>query len=115
MLKKLTILVSFLVIASCRLPTNFGFYQPITLDLTVPDGPPEYKAGWHNGCRTGLGSIKYFANSQVYSDPDGTDFGSGIYQHDKVYQTAWGHGFFACNIHTGSFVAYHSMQKMPLN
>ncbi len=33
------------------------FYQPATLSLDVPDGPPEYKAGWYDGCRSRL-SIK---------------------------------------------------------
>jgi hypothetical protein len=91
-----------------------GFYHPITLDLTVPDGPPEYKAGWHGGCRTALGSIKYFANSQVYADDEGTNYGSGVYQHDNVFQAAWGHGFFACNIHAAHFTNYNSLKNMPL-
>jgi len=114
LINKTLIILLLLEISSCRLPTNLGFYQPITLDMTVPDGPPEYKAGWHNGCRTALGSSKYFANGRVYEDKEGTDFGSGIYQHDKVYQTSWGHGFFACNIHSAVFTHYHSMRHMPL-
>lgn len=113
-MKEIIILVTLLVTFSCRLPTNFGFYQPITLDMAVPDGPPEYKAGWHGGCRTALGTSKYFANGVVYEDEDGTDFGSGVYQHDKIYQSAWGHGFFACNIHSAVFVEYRAMRTMPL-
>lgn len=100
--------------SSCRLPSNFGFYQPITLEVAVPDGPPEYKAGWHAGCSSGMG-LKTFANAQAkYKNSKGTDFGSGVYQHDQIFQLAWGHGFFACAIHAGTFVEYNAMRHGPL-
>lgn len=117
MLYKLTKTIIFLTILtitfSCRMPTNFGFYQPITLDLTVPDGPPEFKAGWYAGCNSALGN-KYFANTFVYGGKSGIDYGSGIYQHDPVYQAAWGRAFFTCNIHAATFSGLPSLQHGPL-
>jgi len=65
LIRNILFLLILTISFSCRLPTNFGFNQPITLDLTVPDGPPEFKAGWYAGCNTALGN-KYFANSFVY-------------------------------------------------
>ena len=93
--------IATLFLVSCEsMPDNFGFYQPITLRMTVPDGPPEYKAGWHDGCRSGL-SIQRFANSAVYQDGKGVYFGNGVYQHDGIFQMGWSHGWFSCVIHTG--------------
>jgi hypothetical protein len=97
--------------SSCNLPDNFGFYQPITLRMTVPDGPPEFKAGWYAGCKSALIGAKSFANAFVY---DKLDFGSGVYQHDPVYQAAWGQSFFSCGAHSASFVEHSVYSRGPL-
>jgi hypothetical protein len=114
----MTILVTAALLFSnaCRMPDNFGFYQPITMSLAVPDGPPEYKAGWYSGCKSGLGARAHssFANASVYQEGKGPEFASGVYQHDPAYQTGWGQGWFACSIHASVFVSSHSMMKGPL-
>ncbi|NBX52242.1 MAG: hypothetical protein EBT63_01130 [Proteobacteria bacterium] len=106
----ITILLSF----SCRMPDNFGFYQPITMDLRVPDGPPEFKAGWHAGCKSALAN-RNFANSFVYQENYGSHFGTGVYQHDTAFQTGWRMAFFSCVAHTSTFVSFNSMQHGPLS
>ncbi len=106
--------VFLLTLCSCHLPDNMGFYQPITLKMTIPDGPPEYKAGWHAGCKTAMGA-KVFANAFVHQDEKGGTFGSGIYQHDPLFQAAWSHAWFSCITHTNSFVNNHSMKRAPLS
>lgn len=83
------------------------------MSLVVPDGPPEYKSGWYAGCKTALGA-KVFANAWVYQDGKGPEFNTGVYQHDPMFQTGWGQGWFACSLHVGQFVAFHSMQNAPL-
>jgi hypothetical protein len=104
-LKKIIIyFTTIILIASCS-----SFYQPATLDLDIPDGPVEYKAGWRAGCRTAL-AMKVFANAVVYQP----DFGTGIYQHDKVFQGAWSNGFYACASHVGGFVSFPSAKFGPL-
>lgn len=100
LLKKLILMISLSVVFSCNLPDNMGFYQPITMRMIVPDGTPEFKAGWYAGCKTALGVGKNFANGWVY---DGPDFGSGVYQHDPVYQSAWTNAYFNCVTHTIQF------------
>jgi len=109
------ILTIMLFLSSCRMPESFGFYQPITMNLAVPDGPPEYKAGWYSGCRTALAN-KAFANAFVYQDGKGPDFGNGIDQHDPGYQTGWSQGWFACVLHIGQFVddKFRAFAKGPL-
>ena len=96
------------------MPTHTGFNQPITLDVRVPEGPPEYKAGWHGGCRSAMGT-RSFANSFIYEDKKGgASLSNGIYQHDPVFQSGWAEGWFSCNLHIGTFVNYTSMRHGPL-
>ncbi|MBU6338939.1 MAG: hypothetical protein KGQ36_03095 [Rickettsiales bacterium] len=116
--KKIVLIITILILTtSCRKPDSFGFYQPITLSLKVPDGPAEYQAGWYAGCRSGLAQ-KAFANAAVYlEDNHGPNMGNGIYQHDPAFQTGWGQGWFACILHVGSFTAdqWRSFKYAPLN
>jgi hypothetical protein len=107
------ILLMILMLNSCRFPDNFGFFQPITMNMKVPDGPPEFKAGWHNGCRSALG-MRSFANSYVYQDKGSAEFGNGVYQHDQTYNSAWSNAFFVCATYAGTFVDYNSMRHGPL-
>ncbi len=96
-----------IALAACH---GEGFYQPITLDLEIPDGPPEFKAGWRAGCRSAL-ATKGFANSFVYTN----DYGNGTLQHDPAFARAWGRGWFGCILHTANFVGSPSMRYMPLD
>jgi hypothetical protein len=116
MKKTFTFLLLIIGINSCRMPDNFGFYQPITMSLAVPDGPPEYKAGWYGGCKTGLAAraSSGFANSGSYQEGTGPTLGNGVYQHDPAYQTGWGQGWFACSIHAGTFTELNSTKHSPL-
>jgi hypothetical protein len=109
----IVILLAFLTLYSCRFPDNFGFFQPMTLDMKVPDGPPEFKAGWHNGCKSALG-MRNFANSYVYQNKGSAEFGNGVYQHDQTYNSAWSNAFFVCATYVGTFVSYNSLKFGPL-
>ncbi len=103
-----------ILLNSCRLPDHLGFYQPITLRMTTPDGSPEYKAGWYAGCRSGLGA-RPFANSWVYEKEAGSaDFGSGVYQHDRAFQVGFGQGIWACYSAALEFTIHPAMEHGPL-
>lgn len=105
MISRILIILSIIcTLTSCRMPESFGFHQPITMTLVVPDGPPEFKAGWHSGCSTGL-SNKTFSNAFVYGSSAGPDYSNGVYQHDRLFQTGWSQGWFACVLHADQFVA----------
>jgi hypothetical protein len=113
-ISKISVMILFLTLYSCRGVDNMGFYQPITMDLKVPDGPPEFKAGWHAGCKSSLAN-RGFHNSFVYQEDQGPDYGSGVYQHDPYFQTGWRVAFFSCTAYIGSFVGMPSMQHAPLS
>ena len=113
MLDKASIFLLITILSGCVFPDHSGFYNPVTMSMAVPDGPPEYKAGWHAGCKTGS-SIKSFANSWVFQTSKGPDFGTGVYVHDPVYQTGWGQGWFSCSIYGGNFVNRFATEHSPL-
>jgi major membrane immunogen (membrane-anchored lipoprotein) len=98
---KVIILISLLFLSGC-------FTRAFTTNIEVPDGPPEYQAGWHDGCSTSF-SASAFSNARFSK----MTMGNGMYQHDQVYQTAWSHGWYACTIQTGNFVG-HPMFVAPL-
>lgn len=104
MAKIFLILISLTLVSSCRMPESFGFYQPFTMSLEVPDGPPEYKAGWYGGCKSGLMQGAFTNAVAAYKTKMGPEFVNGVYQHDPAYQTGWGQGWFACTMHTAFFV-----------
>lgn len=108
-----TILSLLLLLCGCYVPDHSGFYNPSLLSMTVPDGPPEYKAGWYAGCKTGS-SLKTFNNNWVFQKPNGPDFGSGVYVHDPLFQTGWGQGYNVCANYIGEFVGRPAMQHSPL-
>ncbi|MBU6141342.1 MAG: hypothetical protein KGP29_07330 [Proteobacteria bacterium] len=104
---------TLILLSSCRFPTNFGFYQPLTLDTNVPDGPPEFKAGWRDGCRSGMANGT-FLNSAVYLTKSGPSF-SPVYTHDPQYRSGWSTGYWICGTYSSSFVSMSPMQRAPLD
>lgn len=98
------ILLTFLFLTGC----NFMF-QPLTLDLKVPDGPPEYQAGWHDGCSTAL-SLGGFHAAKMHK----LTLGDGTFQHDPVYQGAWSSGWFACAVQAGDYTGLPGFNSAPL-
>lgn len=113
MRKFLLIMAALALISSCRMPTNFGFYQPILFDLKVPDGTPEFKAGWYDGCKSGIANAN-FLNSAVYLTKAGPSF-SPIYTNNSDYRSAWGNAFWACLGYDYQFAGeLNSMKHAPL-
>ena len=109
MKKILAILFLFFCFA-CR---NNGMYQPYTMALDLPDGPPEYKAGWRAGCRSGLsaGGRGFFANSFVYPN---VDYGDGVYHHDSLFVSGWLDAAFTCFEFNSTFGGIKPTFQAPL-
>jgi len=78
--------------------------------MELPDGPPEYKAGWRAGCRTGLGAGN-FANSVVYPI---ADFGEGNYHHEKLFNMGFVDAVFSCFEHGVTFTQVKGLWEGPL-
>ena len=103
-MKKLTALLLFsssLFLVGCG-----GFYKPFTMDMRVPDGPPEFQAGWHDGCSSALAQTGF----QNAKNSFALTMGSGIYQHDPIYQLAYGKAVYSCASQVGDFSAFPMFQ-----
>ena len=96
-------LVGILWLSGCS-----WMFQPLTMDMTVPDGPPEYRAGWHDGCSSAL-SFGGFHAAKFHK----LTMGNGMYQHDPVYQSAWSSAWFSCATQSGDYQAFPGMSSAP--
>jgi hypothetical protein len=102
--KILIIFFISLILGGC-----IGIFQPIGMgNIEVPPGPPEFQAGWHNGCSSAF-SAGGFAAGKFYK----LSMGTGIYQHDPVYQSAWQSGWFACVTRAGGFSGFQGINTAP--
>jgi len=88
---------------ACHQKGNWGFFQPPGLNIYVPEGTPEFKAGWYAGCRSSLSQGAFYNASIFYKEKGAPNFGSGIYQNHPVYQAAWANGYLGCQIYTATF------------
>ncbi len=97
-------LIIITLLSSCD-----SMFKPFPLNFTVPDGPPEYRAGWHDGCSSALTASAAFMATRL------NDFtmGSGIYQHDPAYQNAWSSGWFSCVTSVGAFGGFPGTDAAP--
>ena len=73
-------------------------YSTPSLDLDVPKGPPAFRAGWYDGCRSALSTRRSTLNF-VYNPT----FGNGIYQDNSDYQNGWGIAFNICATASGTY------------
>lgn len=76
------VLLGLLAMTSCR---------PLSLYGVGPEGPPEYKLGWEDGCDSGLsaqGGALYRGTFGFKKRPEMND--------NDLYKTAWNEGFTYC-------------------
>jgi hypothetical protein len=91
------VLVSLFALTSCnRTPDGEISWQPNSLDLTPPPGPPEYKQGWSDGCESGANAYA----SNVYKMFKAFEFKfDAKLRNDKVYYQVWKDAFLYCSIY----------------
>lgn len=69
--------------------------KPLGLMMTRNEGPPEYRKGWEDGCKTGIAMMGNSYEKSFYKftqDPNMIT--------DKVYYQAWKNAFSYCNNYT---------------
>lgn len=83
-MKKALLLASMLAV-------TLGGCRPMSLYMTEPSGPPEYKLGWEDGCDTGLGSVAGIMNKFAFGFKKRPELAD-----NELYKTAWNEGFSYC-------------------
>lgn len=65
--------------------------RPLSLYMVQPEGPPEYKLGWEDGCDTGVGVATGGVGKMAFGFKKRPEFGD-----NEVYKGAWNEGFSFC-------------------
>jgi hypothetical protein len=93
MIKIFVLLVLSISTTAC---SGLSLKTPATLDMTPPDGPPEYQQGWLDGCTSGLSTVN--TNANLF-------FGSHEYTLDaelwkqNLYRIVWKDAYNFCTYH----------------
>jgi hypothetical protein len=77
------------VVSSCR---------PLALSFSEPQGPPEYKLGWEDGCDTGISAED---SGYFYRMMYGYKKRPEMMEND-LYKNGWNDGFAYCRYTTAA-------------
>lgn len=75
----------------------------------APDGPPDYKSGWNDGCETGLATMtsNYYKTFYKFKqDPKMI--------HNKMYYQAWKDSYTYCRQYMFRWVLWKLDNREPL-
>ena len=78
--------------------------KPLFLEKEIDFGPPEYRAGFHDGCETGLQAYQHSYAKTLYGGPQKT----AAYQNNKLYNQVWRDSWNYC--YMWLFVQYFDKQ-----
>lgn len=94
---KIFVLILVLNLAACNRTADGEIsWQPNSLDLTPPPGPPEYQKGWSEGCESGANAY----SNTVYKSFRAFDFKfDPALRNNKVYYQIWKDAFLYCSIY----------------
>lgn len=81
-MKKAFVVLALLALAGCR---------PVSTWFATPDGPPEFKLGWEDGCDTGLSAQGSYIYRAVYGYKKRFEF-----SENEFYKNGWNEGFSYC-------------------
>lgn len=74
----------------------FDIRKPYAMDLTPPDGPPEYQQGWSDGCESGShaysgGMYKLMGAFELKQDE--------VLRNNRMYYQVWKDAFLYCSLY----------------
>lgn len=84
-----------LICASCNTVED-SFWdprKPPALDMTPPEGPPEYQQGWLDGCKSGLSTVNTNINQTLGSYQYHMD--ANLWQNE-LYSAMWKDAYNFC-------------------
>jgi hypothetical protein len=80
--KTVLLLFALVLVSSCR---------PISIWFASPDGPPEYKLGWEDGCDTGLSAQGTYIYRAIYGFKKRPEMAD-----NDQYKAGWNEGYSYC-------------------
>lgn len=98
-MKKIIIILAVLTLNACSFvtkPVPFGLYRG--MDGQAPDGTPEFRSGWKDGCESGMAAYGPLHYKAAYGYK---------YDHEQLqsneYHSAWRIGFRHCRWYTAEW------------
>ncbi len=91
------LVIALLLVTACnRTPEGEISWQPYSMDLNPPPGPPEYKKGWSDGCESGANA---YANN-TYKMFKAFEFRyDATLRTNKMYTQVWKDAFIYCSLY----------------
>ena len=94
----LTILLLVFVLSACTgAGGSLDLRKPVSLNLEPPEGPPEYRQGWSDGCESGMqvysnDFYKFWKTFEFRQDPN--------LRKNKMYYQVWKDAYLYCALYT---------------
>lgn len=80
--------IAVLALSSCR---------PLSVQMVTPDGPPEYRLGWEDGCDSGLSAQSTGFYKLIYGFKKRPEMAAS-----DLYKQGWNEGFAYCRFSLGA-------------
>lgn len=71
--------------------------RPLELYYVTPEGPPEYRLGWQDGCDSGLSAQGGVMEKMLYGFKKRPELGNS-----EQYKQGWNEGFTYCRFVLGA-------------
>ncbi len=86
--KSALLVAGALALSSCR---------PLTVQWVQPEGPPEYRLGWEDGCDSGLSAQSTGIYKLMYGFKKRPEMAAS-----DLYKQGWNEGFAYCRFSLGA-------------
>jgi len=96
-IKNLLVFAFVTVLTACTGKDGaFDIRKPYSLDLTPPEGPPEYEQGWTDGCESGMNAYfnTFYKAIRVFDYHQDAKL-----RNNKMYYQAWKDAYLYCAIY----------------
>lgn len=100
----LTIMILGFALTACTgKGGSLDLRKPASLDLEPPEGPPEYRQGWEDGCESGMQvySADFYKFWQVFEFRQDANL-----RNNRMYYQVWKDAYLYCAIYMLSTNAF---------
>lgn len=91
------IFTAFLLLTGCTgAGGSLDLRKPVSLNLEPPEGPPEYRQGWADGCESGMNvySADFYKFLGVFEFKQDEKL-----RNNRMYYQVWKDAYLYCTLH----------------
>lgn len=92
----IVLILSLMVTACTGKGGSLDLTKPASLNLEPPEGPPEYRQGWSDGCESGMNvySADFYKFWKVYEFRQDENL-----RNNRVYYQVWKDAYLYCALY----------------